>query len=94
MSLAAEEEPLAAQVRARIHSLDGCYLLGSVAKGRLDVEILPNGGVSQVTVDNVFPAAVATCLATRVRTWKFSRFPGAPRRISWSLVFVATGENP
>src|SRR5262245_34191682 len=89
---AGEPESLIGQVRARIHSLDGCYQLGSVRKGRLDMEVLPSGGVSEVTVDAVFPAAVATCLALRVRSWKFARFHGAPRRISWSLVFVPTGE--
>jgi hypothetical protein len=91
-----DPEAMAALMRARVHSLWGCYSLAEarVAKGRLDVEVQPGGDVSQVTVDDRYPLAVAQCLVHRVRTWKFPAFNGEPRRVTWSLVYVATGDRP
>ena len=85
---------MASLMRARVHSLWGCYQLSEsqVNKGRLDLEVQPAGDVSRVTVDDRYPLAVSRCLAQRVRAWKFPAFIGEPRRVSWSLVFVAAGE--
>jgi hypothetical protein len=91
-----QDATMASLMRARVHTLWGCYTLGEprVDKGRLDVEVQPGGDVSQVTVDERYPLAVARCLSRRVRAWKFPAFSGEPRRVTWSLVFVATGEEP
>jgi hypothetical protein len=78
-------------MRSRVHTLWGCYHLGEprVDKGRLDVEVQPGGEVSRVTVDERYPQAVSQCLSRRVRAWRFPPFRGEPRRVTWSLVFVA-----
>ena len=87
---------MAALMRVRVHSLWSCYSLAEarVDKGRLDVEVQPGGDVSEVTVDERYPLAVARCLSQRVRAWKFPAFTGGPRRVTWSLVYVTTGEQP
>jgi len=79
-----------------VHSLWGCYLLAEarVNKGTLDLEVQPGGEVSRVTVDERYPEAVSRCLAHKVRAWKFPAFNGEPRRVTWSLVYVPTGDQP
>jgi hypothetical protein len=90
-----DSEATAALMRARVHSLWSCYSLADarVDKGRLDVEVQPGGEVSQVSVDERYPLAVARCLSQRVRGWKFPAFSGEPRRVTWSLVYVTTGDQ-
>jgi hypothetical protein len=89
-----DEETMASLMRARVHSLWGCFSLAEarIDKGRLDVEVQPGGEVSQVAVDERYPMAVAQCLAQHVRAWRFPAFSGEPRRLTWSLVLV--GERP
>ncbi len=86
---------MATLMRARVHSLWGCYHLAEsrVDKGRLDLEVQPGGEVSRVTVDERYPLAVSRCLQRQVRAWRFPAFSGEPRRVTWSLVFVATGDT-
>jgi hypothetical protein len=89
------DEVLAQHMRTRVHSLVGCYELEELAekKGRIELEVQPDGEVSGVTIEGV-PQPVSSCVMNRVKTWKFPPGRGGPRRVSWSLLFVPSEEGP
>jgi hypothetical protein len=86
----AREDAQTAFLRSRLRSLLGCFALGGAmrAKGNLSVEVQPPGDVSDVIVEGGLPASVVTCVASRVRAWRFPPFDGQARRLRYSVVFV------
>ncbi|MDB4968621.1 MAG: hypothetical protein JWN44_4310 [Myxococcales bacterium] len=93
-ALAPDDDALASAAKGHVRALRGCYELAPespATKGHVEVEVQPAGDVSDVVVDGPLPTPIASCVETRVRAWKFPRFPGRARRLSYSLVFVPSG---
>jgi hypothetical protein len=92
-ALASEsDEILFAQVRVRMRSLQRCGDISVTrsAKATVHMQVDPQGAVSEVTVDGIAPDALITCVATRVRGWRFSPFSGEARKLTYPIVFVAS----
>jgi hypothetical protein len=85
------DEPLFAQIRTRMRSLQHCGDVATAAstKATVRMQVAPEGDVTEVIVDAVAPAALIACVSTRVRGWKFSPFAGEARRLSYPVVFVS-----
>jgi len=78
-------------LRGRLRTLVGCFALAgdsARSKGHLSVEVQPVGEVSDVVLEGPIPATMVSCVAARVRAWRFPPFDGQARRLRYSLVFV------
>jgi hypothetical protein len=78
-------------VRKRVRSLSSCYEMfdPSSDKGLIRIEIQPDGDVSHVSVEARSTSGLERCLTQRMRGWKFPAIGAEPRRLTYSLVFVA-----
>jgi hypothetical protein len=86
-------DSLVAVAQAQSRSLISCYERSGEArlpKSHVELEVQPGGAVSDVSIQGALPPEVAECVEARMRTWHFPRFAGAARRLSYSLVFVAS----